>query len=954
MFSDWSELHYAAFTKDVEKVRLLVKSKPWLVLAQDLSKWTPVHLACCGISGWAFERSWTSQYKQFSGAVLRRVLTVPRRGDNSFMDRDKIQQASHEILSLFIEQGANTSGVGGSLSPSHIAASTDMPIAARMLAMFGNPVGPHKGGSPYQWAKQQENDLKDEVYSFDKEAKVYKFYRELLSEDGLSLLEQFNHMLRSEEWKDSQGESKMISLVFRLERMIAIRLTKYTRSLKIDSDSIPGSSTVHLCENCCSLGEDVILRIFFPSSTKAIFDSNHVLMDCGFCTILETLLSNYVPGSVKNLQDTEAKKSKKPKTDGFGAFDDIMNNSGTIKASLQFFGVLVRLDIFPNAEFNLSETLPEEPEILAVDRTGSITGNIKFQPLEFNSAQGKTWLSNCYADHPNCSKSTLFSGSEDNDLLPSRLIDVTRLSEKLVRVCENLDEPVPFTALSHRWLNGEMPEWVTKKNNLPQRLTWFSSDAFAKSIKDAFQVTVDLGIKYIWIDSICIVQDDRLDWKREASQMASIYTNSKVTIFADSALDDSKGFLGQRKLCSPYHPVALKAIRKGDTREISTIVRYAYEAPYKLSKQEQSEVEVKLESNMYQDHKSLSFRQDIIQSHLSNRGWILQERLLARRSLHFGQSQIYWECPSLIASEYGDTIEDEWLQKWIHNAREVLIGSDKSEKVARASWKNIVSTYTRMKLTRSSDRLPAISGIAKVFSTYLTDNYYFGTWSKTLHEDLMWQVDDQLSVAFGRETSSTSRLDQYPSWSWASVNSPVLFDLKTPRVIEGGCDPNCSAKCFRLSLPLESTTTALSESKIQVMEFPSQYSGNDDGHQASITISATMQEFNMFGPINSTLGYLEPGFTPLYDDFMAPIGIAFFDEPKRHCHRNRVLCLQLATRTVNQMSKKQIVDFMLLVDNSANNTYERIGIAHTNIRQTSRYHSGSIFEKQERHTVKLI
>ncbi|KAH7231107.1 heterokaryon incompatibility protein-domain-containing protein, partial [Fusarium tricinctum] len=364
-------------------------------------------------------------------------------------------------------------------------------------------------------------------------------------------------------------------------------------------------------------------------------------------------------------------------------------------------------------------------------------------------ALGQRWLSNCRANHPQCSSSPLhrvFEGLEGGNF-PTRLIDVSRWAEKLVRICDSRNDSALFTALSHRWLKGQMPEWVTKKANRHTRLAWFSSAGLPKSIQDALQATAELGLRYTWIDSLCIVQDDMADWGREAAQMASIYAQAEVTIFADCASDDSKGFLGERK----NHP---------------TIIRYAYDVPHTPSKEDDNASDQYLHTN----HVDVSFHKDVTESHLSNRGWILQERLLSRRSLHFGRSQMYWECPSVIVSEEGHDIDGRRHQEWVIHAREALMGSSESREIGRRCWKDIVSAYSRMKLTKPSDRLPAIAGIAKVFSTYLGDKYFCGTWSDTFYQDLVWQVDNPLSAACGYGAHVASRSGVAPSWSWASVN----------------------------------------------------------------------------------------------------------------------------------------------------------------------------------------
>ncbi|KAK0623898.1 hypothetical protein B0T14DRAFT_565215 [Immersiella caudata] len=137
--------------------------------------------------------------------------------------------------------------------------------------------------------------------------------------------------------------------------------------------------------------------------------------------------------------------------------------------------------------------------------------------------------------------------------------------------------------------------------------------------------------------------------------MASIYAHVEVTIFADCAADDDKGFLGQRKGATPFYPVALRVEREGGSdsknTNLPTIARYAYDVLDKPLRVSRGDGES--DAYLHDQHAMVSIREDVNESHLSDRGWILQERLLSRRSLHFGCSQMYWEFPSTTVSEAG-------------------------------------------------------------------------------------------------------------------------------------------------------------------------------------------------------------------------------------------------------------------------------------------------------------
>ncbi|KAK4444757.1 ankyrin repeat-containing protein [Podospora aff. communis PSN243] len=865
---DWNPLHHAAFVKDVDKVLSILDSQSSstsstvkdLILAKDLSGWTPVHLACCGSSGWALESSWTHEHPSYRTSVFS--MLPPRKSSSYILDQDKIQEASCKILSLLIKRGADVFGDRKHLTPAHVAASTDMTSPALALALLGAPIDPHRPGSPYQWAKQQANDAKDNIYLLpSQQGKVWKRYCNLLGEDGEQLLKHFNSFLGSQGWEDPDGKSIMLQLALRMERKLALRLSRYQKVVQL----APGRTTIQLCPQCSSLGERTIMASFFPSSTLSTPDRSRAWVDCDLCKIFHALLPNYLPGTVKNLLSLDSPRSNAPPEDGFAKFNAIIDECGSHKVSIEYNRVPIRVIIFPGSGARSAATGMSELKLTEYPPDPSL----HFMPVAQNPQLAKQWLSDCRSNHKDCSNGAIPGGFEAtrSGSFPTRLIDVSRWKEKMVRICDTRNTPVPFTALSHRWMSGPRPNWVTQKSNLEKRLAWFSSAPLPRSIKDALQATADLGIQYTWIDSICIVQDDTDDWEREAEQMASIYAHA------------------ERKGATPFYPVALRVEREGgsdaENASLPTIVRYAYDV---LDKPLQvSHGDGESDAYLHHQHAMVSVREDVNESHLSDRGWILQERLLSRRSLHFGSSQMYWECPSTTVSEAGETIEKWWLQESIVSGRQALAGSSTSLDDARHGWKDIVSTYSRLKLTHPSDRLPAIAGIAKAFSTFLDDTHYLsGAWSKTFHEDLIWQVDHPMHANLdGRDALVISRSDKLPSWSWASVNAAVTCKLKTPRVLEGGCIPDCSSKCYRASLPLEWTRCELATSKITLLQShpvkdKAIFSSQPD---VSVTVQACMRSVVVLGPVPSKLGYLEAGFTPVYSDEMAPIGLAFYDEP---------------------------------------------------------------------------
>lgn len=232
-----------------------------------------------------------------------------------------------------------------------------------------------------------------------------------------------------------------------------------------------------------------------------------------------------------------------------------------------------------------------------------------------------------------------------------------------------------------------------------------------------------LGFKYIWIDSLCITQDCRDDWERESALMTKVYSNSGLNISAAGARDGSVGLFFPRdeKLTSKFNM----------SSEESTTPHTWFLC-------------------------SVGFEQ-LTSMPLMRRGWAFQERVLAPRTVHFTQSQLYWECNEVHACEL---IPQGYF-------RQILPTIDFGDTTLRAvsTWKGIVNWYSQRELTKSRDKLVAISGLARAGQSDLLGKYVAGFWSKDLVSQLCWNVHLKLG----------HRPPKYiaPSWSWASIDGPI-------------------------------------------------------------------------------------------------------------------------------------------------------------------------------------
>jgi hypothetical protein len=127
---------------------------------------------------------------------------------------------------------------------------------------------------------------------------------------------------------------------------------------------------------------------------------------------------------------------------------------------------------------------------------------------------------------------------------PKRLLDVGRVASP-IRLIDTQGRAFQYTALSHCW--GSAPLLTTTKSNWAKLAANISFNALPPLFKDAVIITRQLGLRYIWIDSLCIIQDSRRDWETESIKMGSIYQNSYITISATNSGDGSGRCLTERR-----------------------------------------------------------------------------------------------------------------------------------------------------------------------------------------------------------------------------------------------------------------------------------------------------------------------------------------------------------------------------------------------------------------------
>jgi hypothetical protein len=226
----------------------------------------------------------------------------------------------------------------------------------------------------------------------------------------------------------------------------------------------------------------------------------------------------------------------------------------------------------------------------------------------------KKWLQECLNGHETCQKKAEVAR------FPTRLLELEFPVPGRVTLFNTSDRSIkgPYMTLSHCW--GSAKFLKLEENTCRILYSGFPETSLPQTFRDAVRIALRLKVKYLWIDSICILQDSPEDWRYEASAMADIYKGSLCNISAASAEDSSKGCFYER-LPGLIKPCVIQS----------------------------KWTDIKNEE--YHLHKSSPWYVDFDQYPLFTRGWVLQERASSPRVLHFGAQQLFWECSEVDASE---------------------------------------------------------------------------------------------------------------------------------------------------------------------------------------------------------------------------------------------------------------------------------------------------------------
>lgn len=369
------------------------------------------------------------------------------------------------------------------------------------------------------------------------------------------------------------------------------------------------------------------------------------------------------------------------------------------------------------------------------------------------------WLKQCEETHDACRN----AGST----LPKRVIDVgTLVGGQEIHLYESKEaEQQPYTALSHCWGPPALQPLRTLKENLADRKTRIRWDSLTKTFQDAILISQHLGIKYLWIDSLCIVQDDEDDWEEQSGRMHQVYEGAYLTIAATRAHSGIDGCFATRSCCQEVRENIVVRRMLSHRQWIASYASIFYDFLANSKASETNDTEP-----------------------LLLRGWCFQERFLSTRMLHYATEEMVWECKTTFDCECGDFIDENY------NGKQPAF---KSDFAANCDWGGVVERYTKTKITRDTDILEALAGVAAKAAEKNGRHYLAGLWIEDFPKNLLW-MSRNCGRSYHRPPSYTA-----PTFSWASRIGPV--SLREQRYTLG--PPNDDKRVYLVSLIKASCST---------------------------------------------------------------------------------------------------------------------------------------------------
>lgn len=399
------------------------------------------------------------------------------------------------------------------------------------------------------------------------------------------------------------------------------------------------------------------------------------------------------------------------------------------------------------------------------ESSGQLIGSVKevstFSGSEACHSLAASWLKDCIENHPTC-------GVPGPVPLPTRVIDVGSANAGEPRLVESRGLHDNYVALSYCWGDPQVhPRMRTLKTNYDDHMRCIKYSSMPRTIQDAVTICRKLGVQYLWVDALCIIQEDLPDWIEESVKMCSVYTNALCTISAAHADGVSGGIFSKQDFASHTYELNLRG-RPIYTRK--------FLAPYHEHFDFGNIFHCPAATSMVDPSARLT-------EPIAERGWTLQESILSNRLLHYTTDELMWDCNETRRCECGNSVGASDVSE-NYNAllrRLDIPVSDVEEWRIWMLWQGFVETFSLRRLSFEPDKLPALAGLAEQYVGHLQQRfgrkpiYLAGLWDVFLLRQICWSVQySRMSWRpDGKYKPKRPKEWRAPTWSWCSVEAPI-------------------------------------------------------------------------------------------------------------------------------------------------------------------------------------
>ncbi|PVI02305.1 HET-domain-containing protein [Periconia macrospinosa] len=425
--------------------------------------------------------------------------------------------------------------------------------------------------------------------------------------------------------------------------------------------------------------------------------------------------------------------------------------------SLQTFTKLRSFRKYPNEKGSRSikfeHKAPASVQFVVAHDNGSksvisrpIWASSDYLPFEKRIAAVHDWFEQCKNEHQACEAQIVLP---HNRILPARILNISqcRDTEDVVLVDPSTAEgSLNYLALSHCWGKDGVPIRTTT-DNLIEHEKGLGIPLLPRTFQDAVRIGRALGYNYLGIDSLCIIQDDKDDWEREAAKMASIFRYADIVLCAASASNSAEGCDIDKDL-----EPALNFLFPSDSTEENNASAQMHDT-------------TRTRLFIRRDGGTCS---SLTSCPIMRRGWIFQEIFLAPRVLYFTNGHMIWQCHRLLQSEDSHFSQEQTSNVSRYGQGGILSSAPLYELKRQYqvgmhmhAWWAILGDFFQREFTKLEDTLPSLAGLINVWQEYTCDQPMVGLWKSNLPFHMCWYVCSGVS--------GIDRVPQQPSWCWTSI-----------------------------------------------------------------------------------------------------------------------------------------------------------------------------------------